>query len=144
MIKGGEINPKGICNIISASAHSSCWIARRGYIWVRFCGFYSTLHKFTLCRVFFIYRMFYVFTTILAYLKFMNEMRSPVNRPKKKNSSRFILIHIPDKNAKIKRFLSNFNYLYILLNSLLYRNCLLDVTTWNIWSFFCLLIIISI
>lgn len=34
---------------------------------------------------FFIYRMFYVFTTILAYLKFMNEMRSPVNRPKKKN-----------------------------------------------------------
>lgn len=87
MIKGGEISPKGICNIISASAHSSCWTARRGYIWVRFCGFYSTLHKFTLCRGFFIYRMFYVFTTILAYLKFMNEMRSPVNRPKKNQLS---------------------------------------------------------
>lgn len=87
MIKGGEINPKGICNVISASAHSSCWTARRGYIWVRFCGFYSTLHKFTLCRGFFINRMFYVFTTILAYLKFMNEMRSPVNRPKKNQLS---------------------------------------------------------
>lgn len=36
---------------------------------------------------FFINRMFYVFTTILAYLKFMNEMRSPVNRPKKNQLS---------------------------------------------------------
>lgn len=38
-------------------------------------------------QVFFINRMFYVFTTILAYLKFMNEMRSPVNRPKKNKLS---------------------------------------------------------
>lgn len=61
-----------------------------GFASVVFIQHYINLHY---AGVFFINRMFYVFTTILAYLKFMNEMRSPVNRPKKKTSSRFILIH---------------------------------------------------
>lgn len=51
-----------------------------GFVSVVFIQHYIKLHY---AGVFFINRMFYVFTTILAYLKFMNEMRSPVNRPKK-------------------------------------------------------------
>lgn len=49
--------------------------------------------------------MFYVFTTILAYLKFMNEMRSPVNRPKKKNQ----LSVYPNPQAIVEKLANNKN-----------------------------------
>lgn len=85
MIEGedGRI-PKGICNVISASANSSCSNAWRGFIWVCCCGFYETLHKFTLCvGVFLFIERFTSSQPVLAYLKFMNEMRSHVKKPPK-------------------------------------------------------------